>query len=70
MKLYRRRPCHRACAGGRKCVLDNDPQGGHERCICNDPTCVCHTPIVYGLERVTIRGVTVYRRVNTLEVPR
>ena len=70
MTYQRRQPCQRKCAGGRKCALDNDPQGGHEQCICNDPYCICHSAAIHNLERVTIRGVVQYRRVRTLGVPR
>ena len=58
--------CQCKCAGGRKCVLQNS----HEQHICNDPTCICHDAAAWGLERVTVRGVTQYRRVQWLEVPR
>ena len=58
--------CQCKCAGGRKCVLER----GHEQHICNDPNCICHDAAAWGLERVTIRGVVQYRRVQWLEVPR
>ena len=50
----------------RTCVLER----GHEQHICNDPNCICHDDAAWGLERVTIRGVVQYRRVQWLEVPR
>lgn len=69
MTIYylRRRPCHKACAGGRKCTLDNDPQHPHTLCVCADPFCVCHAAAAYDLERVTIRGVAQYRRVARMD---
>lgn len=63
----RRRPCHRACTGGRKCALDNDPQHPHAVCICRDPLCVCHSAARYGLERVTVGGKAQYRPLSQME---
>lgn len=56
------------CAGGRRCVLD--PRRPHEQCVCSDERCICHTSAAYGLEKVTVRGVTQYRPVRWLEIPR
>lgn len=58
----RRRPCFRGCVGGRKCALDLVPGHPHERCICKDPYCTCHSAAAYGLERVIVRGAAQYRR--------
>ena len=63
----RRRPCYRACIGGRKCCLDNDSQHPHERCICGDDLCICHTPAAYGLERVVVAGIAQYRPVPKMK---
>ena len=69
-KHIRRRPCRHKCVGGRACALESDPSCQHQQCVCNDPSCVCHTSAAYGLEKVTVRGVTQYRPVRWLEVPR
>ena len=66
----KRTPCPHRCCGGHACALDNGPHAAHERCICDDPACVCHDAAAYGLERVTVRGLAQYRTVRLLAVPR